>query len=173
MERIGVFFVFFLVFRSIYTIFAGDMTNSEGKRQEDFRSSLTLTNNVQEVPRLVEHVDAACEAAGFDMSTTMQMNLAIEEAVVNVIDYAYPAGTQGDVCIEMTAGDKGLVVTISDSGTPFDPTTRGEVDTTLSVEERSIGGLGIMLIRQYMDKVEYRRENNRNILTLTKNSKND
>jgi sigma-B regulation protein RsbU (phosphoserine phosphatase) len=58
------------------------MSNSEGKRQEDFRISLTLTNNVQEVPRLVEHVDAACEAAGFDMSTTMQMNLAIEEAVV-------------------------------------------------------------------------------------------
>lgn len=148
------------------------MSKSEEKRQEDFRSSLTLTNDVQEVPRLVEYVDAACEAAGFDMSTTMQMNLAIEEAVVNVMEYAYPAGTQGDVCIEMTAGDQGLVVTISDSGAPFDPTTRGEVDTTLSVEERSIGGLGIMLTRQYMDGMEYRREDGRNILTLTKNKTN-
>jgi sigma-B regulation protein RsbU (phosphoserine phosphatase) len=66
------------------------------------------------------------------------------------------------------AGEEGLVVIISDNGAPFDPTTRGEVDTTLSAEERSIGGLGIMLMRRYMDSTEYRREGDRNILTLTK-----
>jgi sigma-B regulation protein RsbU (phosphoserine phosphatase) len=148
------------------------MSKSEGKRQDDFRSNLTLPNDIQEVPRLVDYVDAACEAAGFDMSTTMQMNLAIEEAVVNVMDYAYPVGTQGDVCIELVAGQEGLTVIISDSGTPFDPTTRGEVDITLSAEERSIGGLGIMLTREYMDSMEYRREDGRNILTLTKKRNN-
>ena len=91
--------------RSNYIIFAHDMSKSEEKRQQDIRSSLILPNDVQEVPRLAEFVDAACEAAGFDMSTTMQMNLAIEEAVVNVMDYAYPPGTKGDVCIEAVAGD--------------------------------------------------------------------
>ena len=121
---------------------------------------------------MAEFVDAACEAVGFDMSTTMQMNLAIEEAVVNVMDYAYPPGTKGDVCIEAVAGEEGLVVIISDTGAPFDPTTRGEVDTTLSAEERSIGGLGIMLMRRYMDSTEYRREGDRNILTLTKKRTN-
>lgn len=161
-----------MVFRSIYIIFALDMSMSEEKRQKDVRSSLILPNDVQEVPRLAEFVDAACEAANFDMSTTMQMNLAIEEAVVNVMDYAYPPGTKGDVCIETVAGEEGLVVTISDNGAPFDPTTRGEVDTTLSAEERSIGGLGIMLMRRYMDCTEYRREGNRNILTLTKKRTN-
>ena len=148
------------------------MSISDKKSEKCFRSSLTLPNNVQEVPRLAEFVDAACEAVGFDMSTTMQMNLAIEEAVVNVMDYAYPPGTKGDVCIEALAGEEGLVVIISDNGVPFDPTTRGEVDTTLSAEERSIGGLGIMLMRRYMDSTEYRREGDRNILTLTKKRTN-
>jgi sigma-B regulation protein RsbU (phosphoserine phosphatase) len=148
------------------------MSICEERCEKGFRRNLTLTNDVQEVPRLVEHVDAACEAVGFDMSTTMQINLAIEEAVVNVIDYAYPVGTKGDICIEFVAGEEGLVVTISDSGAPFDPTTRGEVDTTLSAEERSIGGLGIMLMRRYMDSTEYRREGDRNILTLTKRRTN-
>lgn len=161
-----------MVFRAIYITFAHDMTKSEEKRQEDVRSSLTLPNDVQEVPRLAEFVDAACEVAGFDLSTTMQMNLAIEEAVVNVMDYAYPPGTKGEVCIETKVGKEGLVVTISDSGIPFDPTTCGEVDTTLSAEERHIGGLGIMLMRRYMDSTEYRREGNRNILTLTKKRTN-
>ena len=148
------------------------MNICEEKCEKGFRRSLILSNDVQEVPRLVEYVDAACEAVGFDMSTTMQMNLAIEEAVVYVMDYAYPVGTKGDVCIEFVAGKEGLVVTISDSGAPFDPTTRGEVDTTLSAEERSIGGLGIMLMRRYMDSTEYRREGDRNILTLTKKRTN-
>lgn len=148
------------------------MSINEEKGEKGFRCSLTLSNDVQEVPRLVEYVDAACEAVGFDMSTTMQMNLAIEEAVVNVIDYAYPVGTKGDVCIEFVAGEEGLIVIISDNGVPFDPTTRGEVDITLPAEERSVGGLGIMLMRRYMDSTEYRREGDRNILTLTKKRTN-
>ncbi|MBQ7509711.1 MAG: ATP-binding protein [Prevotella sp.] len=171
--------------------------------------SITLPNDVQAVPQLAEFVDQVCEEAGFDMATIMKLNLAIEEAVVNVMNYAYPAGTAGNVTIEAVlqpasaasasgvsvsaasvsgvsvsaasvsgvsvpggfpAGVVGsLTFIISDSGVAFDPTVKPEVDTTLSAEERNIGGLGIHLIRQIMDSVSYERTDNRNILTLVKN----
>ena len=129
---------------------------------------ITLSNDVQEVPRLNEFIDGVCEGLDFDMATTMKMNLAIEEAVVNVMNYAYPAETKGEVNIEAKADDECLTFIICDKGTPFDPTTNKEVDTTLSAEERSIGGLGIHLVRQIMDSLEYERIDGMNVLTLRK-----
>ena len=61
-----------------------------------------------------------------------------------------------------------LIFTITDSGVPFDPTKKEEVDTTLSAEEREIGGLGIHLVRQIMDEVSYERIDDKNVLTLVK-----
>ena len=80
--------------------------------------------------------------------------------------YAYP-GQSGQVLVEVAKGEK-LIFTITDSGVPFDPTQKEEVDITLSAEEREIGGLGIHLVRQIMDEVKYERTNNQNILTLVK-----
>jgi len=130
--------------------------------------TLTLRNDIQDVPLLAAFIDEVCELLGFDMATTMQINLAMEEAVVNVMDYAYPDGKPGDVAIQAVTDNGFLVFTITDSGIPFDPTKSGEVDTTLSAEERRIGGLGIHLVRQLMDVVEYERREGRNILTLRK-----
>ena len=140
------------------------------KQQLDVRyqRSITLTNDVQQVPKLAEFVDNVCEAMGFDDLTTMQMNLAIEEAVVNVMNYAYPEGTTGSVNIEVQANDARLKFVISDNGKHFDPTSVAEADTTLSAEDRSIGGLGIYLVRQLMDSVNYERIGGFNVLTLRK-----
>ncbi len=133
-----------------------------------YQSHITLPNDVQATTELGMFVDEVCENVGFDMSTTFKLNLAIEEAVVNVMSYAYPAGTKGDVDIDAEADDEQLKFVISDSGTPFDPTQKGEVDTTLSAEERGIGGLGIHLIRQIMDTINYERVDGKNVLTLRK-----
>jgi sigma-B regulation protein RsbU (phosphoserine phosphatase) len=130
--------------------------------------SITLTNDIQQVPQLADFVDMVCEEVGMDMAIAIQMNLAMEEAVVNVMDYAYPAGTVGNVTIEAESDDDQLQFTIIDSGTPFDPTAKEEVDTTLSAEERPIGGLGIHLVRQLMDSINYERIDGKNILTLRK-----
>lgn len=133
--------------------------------------NLILPNDVQEVPKLAAFVDEVCEAAGMDMSTTMQMNLAIEEAVVNVMEYAYPEGTKGEVRIEAQTYDTYVEFTLTDDGKPFNPTEKGEVDITLSAEERSIGGLGIMLVKHYMDDTKYKYVDGQNVLTLRKNLK--
>ena len=143
------------------------------KQQRDVQmfKRIILPNDVQEVPRLAAFVDEVCEEVGFGPADTMQLNLAIEEAVVNVMNYAYPSGTKGDVTVEASANDVRLKFTVIDSGAPFDPTVRAEVDTTLSAEDRPIGGLGIHLVRQIMDSINYERVDGRNVLTLRKKFK--
>ena len=131
--------------------------------------SLTLPNDINTIPQLNEFIDTVCEELEIDMALAMSLNLAMEEAVVNVMDYAYPAGTEGEVNIEAIADQTQLHFIISDSGKPFDPTAKEEVDTTLSAEERPIGGLGIHLIRQLMDNISYERKDDKNILRLSKN----
>ena len=132
---------------------------------------LTLDNDVQQVPQLAEFIDRVCETAGVDLPLTAKLNLAIEEAVVNVMDYAYPKDVKGEVRIEAIAEEACLTFVISDSGVAFDPTAKEDADTTLSLEERPIGGLGIFLVRQIMDSVDYERKDGKNILTLKKELK--
>ncbi len=129
---------------------------------------LVLPNDIATIPQLNEFIDTVAEEVGLDMSLTMSLNLAIEEAVVNVMDYAYSEGQRGDVDIEVTADQQWLTFVISDTGIAFDPTAKEDVDTTLSAEERPIGGLGIFLVRQLMDVIDYKREGDKNVLTLRK-----
>ena len=134
----------------------------------DKEQHLTLPCDVADVPRLAAFIDQICEEAGIGMSTAMEVNLAVEEAVVNVMSYAYPNGIKGAVDIDALVTDDELKFVISDKGTPFDPTQQAEVDTSLSAEERTIGGLGIHLIRQIMDTIHYEHTDDRNVLTLSK-----
>ena len=143
------------------------------RQQSDvsMRKSLVLPCDLQEVPRLNAFVEEVCQSVGFDELTTMGIKVAVEEAVVNVMKYAYPSGQQRDVTIEAASNDVRLKFTIIDSGQPFDPTVQGEVDTTLSAKERKIGGLGIHIIRQNMDSINYERIDELNVLTLRKKIK--
>ena len=131
------------------------------------RKSIILRNDRQEVPKLNAFVDEVCESVGFDEATTIKVRLAIEEAVVNVIDYAYPPGKKGDVTIEAASNEMRLKFTIIDSGKPFDPTVQTAVDSLLPVNERH-GGQGIHIIRQNMDSINYERLDKLNVLTLRK-----
>jgi len=91
------------------------------KQQTDerYQRSISLTNNIENVPRLNTFVDEVCEAMGFDAATTMQLNLALEEAVVNVMKYAYPTKTEGNVSVKAQANDTRLKFIITDTGIPF------------------------------------------------------
>jgi sigma-B regulation protein RsbU (phosphoserine phosphatase) len=143
------------------------MQQSDVKMQK----SIVLPNDTQEVPRLNTFVEEICQAVGFDEIVTMQVTVAVEEAVVNVMKYAYPTGQRGNVTIEAATNDTRLKFTIIDNGKPFDPTVQAEVDTTLSANQRNIGGLGIHIMRQNMDSINYERIDNLNVLTLRKKLK--
>ena len=125
------------------------------------KKRLVLPNDIETIPQLNEFIDLVAEEVGLDMSLTMSLNLAMEEAVVNVMQ-------KGNVDIEVTADQEWMTFVITDTGIAFDPTTKEDADTTLSAEERPIGGLGIFLVRQLMDDINYKREGNKNVLTLRK-----
>lgn len=130
---------------------------------------IKITNRLEEVPQMVASIEDICTEEGIDEMTILGINLALEEAVVNVVNYAYPEGTVGDIEMEVNADAKAITFILRDHGKPFDPTAAKEVDITLSAEERQIGGLGIHLIRNYMDEVKYDYCDGQNVLTLVKN----
>jgi serine/threonine-protein kinase RsbW len=133
--------------------------------------TLELTNNISQVPLLGEWVEQLGEELSLPMPTVFQLNLALEEAVVNVINYAYP--DQQNQPITLTAkkgksaeGKDHIIFTLKDNGVAFDPTQQEMPDVTLAAEERSIGGLGIFLVQQMMHSVNYQRQGGSNVLTM-------
>ena len=102
------------------------------------------------------------------MENTFNINLAIEEAVTNIILYAYPQGEEHDFTLSADYAENQITFRLIDSGKEFDPTVRPDVDVTLPLEERPIGGLGIFFMRQIMKTVEYQRVDGKNILTMVK-----
>ncbi|MBO4571093.1 MAG: ATP-binding protein [Bacteroidales bacterium] len=129
---------------------------------------LVLHNDVKEIPSIPAFLEEITAGMNMPAEVAMGINLALEEAVSNVMMYAYPEGTSGLVEIDASISKSCLELAVSDTGTPFNPVEAPEADTTLGVEERKVGGLGIHLIRTLMDSVSYRRSNGRNILTMTK-----
>ena len=131
--------------------------------------TFVMNNDIKEVARFSEFIKEATGKMGIEKSLANQLRLAAEEAIVNVIDYAYPPGTEGHIEVRMMYDGTTLRFKIIDSGVAFDPTAKEKADTTLSAEDRQIGGLGILLVRELMDSINYERNNGKNVLTLIKN----
>ena len=132
------------------------------------RKRIVLATDLQEIPKLTAFVGEVCDALEFDEIQALQMKVGIEEAVVNVIKYAYPYGKRSDVTVEAAWDDTYLKFTITDNGMPYDPTVQKVVDITLPARDRSVGGLGIHIVRKVMDSINYERKGNLNVLTLRK-----
>ena len=144
-----------------------------------FTETLVLKNDIKEVTRFSSFIKSVMETLGIEKSLARQLRLAVEEAVVNVINYAYPTGTEGDITIQILSDGNTLHCQIIDEGRPFDPTAQEKADITQSAEERQVGGLGILLVRglgillvrELMDSINYERTDGRNVLTLIKKIK--
>lgn len=129
---------------------------------------LILHNDIQQIPQLAKFVESIATEKELDQAMQMSLNLALEEAVTNVIMYAYPEGADGLVDIEAIIRKDRLDFLVTDSGRPFDPTKTPEPDISLGIEERPVGGLGIHLVRAIMDSISYERIDGKNVLTMIK-----
>lgn len=134
--------------------------------------TIIINNDIQELEKLHLFVDEICEELHLDAELQMNLNLALEEAVSNVVLYAYPERVGEKISISAQVVKDSLVFTISDTGTPFDPTEAPEADVTLSAEDRPIGGLGIYIVKNIMNEVTYQRINDTNVLKLSKKVNN-
>ena len=132
------------------------------------KEQLTLTNNIQELERLEPFLENFFNRNNLDVTLLPSVNLALEEALANVIMYAYPKGVQGEVSLSTNIKGEDILMEIKDKGTPFDPLQQQEANLDLPLEERQIGGLGIHLIKEIMDEVEYACVGGRNVLKMRK-----
>jgi sigma-B regulation protein RsbU (phosphoserine phosphatase) len=146
----------------LFIHYLNDMQPDETERH------LILHNDIQQIPQLAEFIETIADEINLDQGLAMSLNLALEEAVTNVILYAYPKGSDGRVDVEAIISKDKLKFIISDSGKEFDPTAAPEADVTLGVEDRPIGGLGIYLVRKIMDSVSYERTDGKNVLSMIK-----
>ena len=131
--------------------------------------SIILANDLSEISRLYEFIEGLGEDFSLSPDIVFNLNLVLEEAVVNVINYAYPKEEHESIYLSARMHEGSIILVLTDTGKEFDPTAAPEADVTLSADERQIGGLGIFLIRQIMNKVEYQRINGQNVLRLEKN----
>ena len=133
--------------------------------------SIILANDISEISRLYEFIEELGNDFSLSPDIVFNLNLVLEEAVVNIINYAYPKEEHESIYLSARMHEGSIILVLTDTGKEFDPTAVPEADVTLSADDRQIGGLGIFLIRQIMNEVKYERIEGKNVLTLEKKVK--
>ena len=131
---------------------------------------LSIAATVENIEAVTAFVDEQLEALDCPMKAQMQIDIAIDELFSNIARYAYnPDVGEATVRVEVMEDPLSVVITFIDGGVPYDPLAAADPDTTLSAEERVLGGLGIFMVKKSMDEITYRYENGSNILSIRKN----
>ena len=140
---------------------------------ERINQTLKISADVKELEHVISFCESVLDSQSCPLKVITQICVSVEEIFVNIANYAYPQQT-GECVLDMIVGASDgdekneMILHIRDNGKAFNPLLREDPDITLSVEERKIGGLGIWMVKQSMDEVDYRYEENWNILTITK-----
>ena len=131
---------------------------------------LTIAATVENIETVTDFVNEQLEAFDCPIKAQMQIAIAIDELFGNIAHYAYnPEIGQATVRVEVVEDPLSVVITFIDNGVPYDPLAKADPDTTLSAEERDIGGLGIYMVKKSMDEIAYEYKDGHNILKIKKN----
>jgi serine/threonine-protein kinase RsbW len=130
--------------------------------------SFALENSLSELDALCDHLGQFCQSCGVPKRQTFEINLALDELFTNIISHGFPDEDEHQVQVTCAKEEGLLKITIEDDGIPFNPTDAPHPNLKCAFKDREIGGLGIHLIRSYMDQIEYNRKNGKNVLILTK-----
>ncbi|MBQ2348023.1 MAG: ATP-binding protein [Clostridia bacterium] len=131
---------------------------------------LKMEATPQNLDSVIQFVDEQLEEYGCGMKQQMAIDLAVEELFVNIAHYAYnPETGYASVLVDVIKDPLSVEITFIDNGKPYDPLAKSDPDTSLSVEDRPIGGMGIFLVKKSMDLVNYEYKDGKNILTIKKN----
>ena len=121
--------------------------------------------SVAQFQSLAKEAGMAC---GFSPEALFRLELALEEVLVNIVNYAYLQKAEGWIALSYRVGEPDeLIFEVRDGGRPFDPLSLDEPETGAQISDREVGGLGVFLVRKMADHVSYRRSDDQNILTLT------
>ena len=137
------------------------------------RKEICIKNKVSELEKVAQFVEEIGEELGLSMELQMNLNLVMEEMVTNVIFYAYPQDEEADIELLAKSDGKELTFVLSDQGKEFDPTAKEDTDLDVNPAERELGGMGIFIVKNIMNKVTYQRLEGKNLLTMTKGLEDD
>ena len=137
------------------------------------RKEICIKNKISELEKVAQFVEEIGEELGLSMELQMNLNLVMEEMVTNVIFYAYPQDEEADIELLAKSDGKELTFVLSDQGKEFDPTAKEDADLDVNPAERELGGMGIFIVKNIMNKVTYQRLEGKNLLTMTKGLEND
>lgn len=130
---------------------------------------IKLSATIENVSVVTDFVDRELEERHCPKGARCQIDIAIDEIFGNIANYAYnPEVGDAVVRIEVTDEPLEVIITFTDKGKPYNPLLKEDPDVTLSAEERKIGGLGVFIVKESMDQVDYHYENGRNILSIRK-----
>lgn len=129
---------------------------------------IELKNELEELKRLDLSVTEYCEDQGLSSEILFALKLSLEEVVSNVISYGYSDDSEHKIIVKFDQSEGSVVIQVQDDGAAFNPLEQKPPDIEAPVEERPIGGLGIHLVRHYMDSLEYERRGGHNILLMKK-----
>lgn len=130
--------------------------------------SITITNNLSEIKQVYTQFEKFGELYHLKPDIIFSVNLAFDELLTNIISYGYNDDKEHLIHIHISLKNDELSAIIEDDGKAFNPLESPEPDTTTSLEERKIGGLGIHLTRHFIDELSYKRENDKNIVSFKK-----
>ena len=130
---------------------------------------ISLVNDLREIARVAAQIDEFCASQDLTSEVAFAVNLALDEILTNTISYGYDDDEPHRIKITVRQEAEALVIVIVDDSAAFDLSNVPPPDIGTSLEDRPLGGLGLFLVHQMMDSVEYRREGERNIVTLKKN----
>ncbi len=131
--------------------------------------TLCIETRRDELRRLHDMVEEFGEAEGWSMEVLFQVNLALDEIGVNVINHGHDDDSLHEIQIDIRSEPDAVTIEVADDGRPFDPLTEAPPpDLESDVGDRAVGGLGIHLVCNLMDDVVYKREDGKNRLTLVK-----
>lgn len=130
---------------------------------------LTIDATVDNITKVTAFVDEQLEELGCPIKAQMQIDIAIDELFGNIAHYAYnPDVGPATVRVEVVKDPMAVIITFIDNGVQYDPLAKADPDTTLSADEREIGGLGIYMVKKSMDEITYEYKNGQNILRIKK-----
>lgn len=129
---------------------------------------LSLANDLNELAGVAAGIDAFCESHRLESDIAFAVNLSIDELLTNTISYGYRDEETHRIELEVRIEGDELVVVIVDDSAAFDVSEETNPELDASLTDRAVGGLGLFLVHQMMDGVEYRRRDGRNVVTLTK-----
>ncbi len=131
-------------------------------------ASLVLKNNIVELERMAHEVSFWCQQNTFPYELEYELNLALDEVVSNVIRHGYLDQDEHEIFVKLAVDGDQLTVEVEDDAVHFDPLLRSDPDISTPIDERPEGGLGIFMVRQIMDSLDYWRDGTRNYLIMKK-----